>query len=251
DIIACGFDPERTFIFKNSDYYGKMYRFVTEIERMTTVTKLKAMYGFTDSTNCGYMAFPPKQAAPSFCAAFPNILPGILNASKKNKSKQPLCIVPCGMEQDTYFCLARDVADRLKMPKPTELIGQFIPALQGAGSKMSASKGASALYLKDTPKQVFMEDDEELEKLKVDYAAGRLMTGEVKNVLIAILQDLIKAHNDRKAEITDDVVRAYMQERMLESVGAVAIKAPEPEVETVEAVEAVTAAVAEMEVKAE
>jgi tryptophanyl-tRNA synthetase len=39
-----------------------------------------------------------------------------------------------------------------------------------------------------------MEDDEEFEQLGLKYEKGELLTGEVKNILIEIVQDLLKKH---------------------------------------------------------
>lgn len=56
--------------------------------------------------------------------------------------------------KDPYFRLTRDVATKLKYPKPALIHSKFFPALQGPGTKMSASKAESAITLTDTPKQI-------------------------------------------------------------------------------------------------
>lgn len=35
DIIACGFDPSKTFIFADSDYIGHMYHNIVQIQKVT------------------------------------------------------------------------------------------------------------------------------------------------------------------------------------------------------------------------
>jgi tryptophanyl-tRNA synthetase len=57
-------------------------------------------------------------------------------------------------QQDPYFRLTRDVAQKLKYPKPALIHTKFIPALQGAQSKMSASAEESSIYMSDTPNQI-------------------------------------------------------------------------------------------------
>lgn len=64
------------------------------------------------------------------------------------------CLIPCAIDQDPYFRLTRDVAQRLKYPKPAIIHSQFFPALQGSGTKMSASNPNSAVFLSDTPGQI-------------------------------------------------------------------------------------------------
>ncbi len=58
------------------------------------------------------------------------------------------------MDQDPYFRLTRDVASQLGYSKPSLIHARFLDALQGPGSKMSASIDASSILLRDTPKQI-------------------------------------------------------------------------------------------------
>lgn len=50
--------------------------------------------------------------------------------------------------------MTRDVAPKLGSPKPSLIHSTFLPSLQGANTKMSASDLNSAVYLTDTPKQI-------------------------------------------------------------------------------------------------
>ena len=63
----------------------------------------------------------------------------------------PACMC---ISQDPYFRMTRDVAPRLGFPKPALIHSVFLPALQGAMTKMSASDNNSAIFLNDTPKQI-------------------------------------------------------------------------------------------------
>lgn len=62
--------------------------------------------------------------------------------------------IPCAIDQDPYFRMTRDVAARLHIAKPSLIHARFLDALQGPGSKMSASVDSSAIFMKDTPKQI-------------------------------------------------------------------------------------------------
>ena len=62
------------------------------------------------------------------------------------------CIIPCGIDQDPYFRMARDVCAKLKAPKPAGFYSKFFPSLQGFGGKMSASIPNSGIFMTDTPK---------------------------------------------------------------------------------------------------
>lgn len=59
DIIACGFDPELTFIFRNSDYMGYLYPNVVKLQKALTYNQVKGIFGLTGSENIGKSAFPP------------------------------------------------------------------------------------------------------------------------------------------------------------------------------------------------
>lgn len=62
--------------------------------------------------------------------------------------------IPCAIDQDPYFRLTRDVAAGLHYAKPSLIHMRFLDALQGPGSKMSASDLTSAIFLNDTAKSI-------------------------------------------------------------------------------------------------
>ena len=51
--------------------------------------------------------------------------------------------------------------------------------------------------------------------LAQDYESGRMLTGDVKKELIAVLQDVVTKHQERRALVTDDVVQRFMTPRAL------------------------------------
>ncbi|CAB0015190.1 unnamed protein product [Nesidiocoris tenuis] len=147
DIIALGFDVEKTFIFSDYTYMGQnseFYRNISRIQKCVTFNQVKGIFGFGDSDVIGKIAFPAIQAAPCLSTSFPDIF---------GTAKVP-CLIPCAIDQDPYFRMTRDVAPRLGFSKPALLHSTFIPALQGANTKMSASDTHTAIFLTDTPKQI-------------------------------------------------------------------------------------------------
>ncbi|KAL8424796.1 hypothetical protein Efla_001010 [Eimeria flavescens] len=252
DIIACGFDVNKTFIFANTDYIKELYPVMLEIQKRVTFNQTRGIFGFSGSDNIGKIAFPACQAAPSFAEAFP----AIFGTSPAVKSVR--CLIPQAIDQDPYFRMTRDVAVRMGLPKPALIHSRFIPALQGFKTKMSGSMQTTSIYVSDTPQEIadkvnkyafsggkatveeqrqqgadlsvdvpfqyltfFMEDDAELERIREAYGSGKMLTGEVKQRLITVLQDLIKGHQaalclrcmyvqERRAKVTDDMVREFM-----------------------------------------
>lgn len=62
----------------------------------------------------------------------------------------------------------------------------------------------------------FLESDERLAEIFEKYGSGEMLTGEVKKELIGLLQEMVKEHQERRALVTEDVVREFMAIRPLE-----------------------------------
>jgi tryptophanyl-tRNA synthetase len=244
DIIAVGFDLNKTFIFADTDFVaGEFYRNVCKIWKCVTVNQAKHIFGMDDSDSTGKMAFPAIQAAPSFSSSFPLIFGG--------KTDVP-CLVPCAIDQDPYFRMTRDVAPRLGFLKPALIHSTFIPALQGARTKMSGSLPESSVYLTDGADEIkskimkyafsggrdtveehrkyggncdidisyqyltfFLEDDAKLEELRRTYTSGELLTGELKNELVKVVSQIIGEHQERRSRVSNEMVKEFMKPRKL------------------------------------
>ena len=85
DIIAFGLDPDRTFIFSDVEYIEHLYPNVVKIQKHVNYSQIKGIFGVTESDNCGKVAFPAVQAAPSFSNSFPHIF---------GSRKDVPCIIP-------------------------------------------------------------------------------------------------------------------------------------------------------------
>ncbi|XP_022860898.1 tryptophan--tRNA ligase, cytoplasmic-like [Olea europaea var. sylvestris] len=123
---------------------------------------------------------------------------------------------------------------------------------QGETGKMSASDSNSAIYVTDSGNDIknkinkcafsggqdsienhrkyganlevdmpikylgfFLDDDSELEHVKKEYGAGRMLTGEVKNRLIEVLTEIVERHRRARAAVTDEMVDTFMAIRPL------------------------------------
>jgi tryptophanyl-tRNA synthetase len=121
------------------------YANVLKVWKVVTNNQSRAIFGFTGEDSMGKSAFPAIQAAPCFSSSFPHIF---------NGKKDVPCLIPAAIDQDPYFRMSRDAAPRLKYKKPAMIYSSFLPALQGAQSKMAASDVNSCIYLNDTPAQI-------------------------------------------------------------------------------------------------
>ncbi|RKO99138.1 hypothetical protein CXG81DRAFT_30288 [Caulochytrium protostelioides] len=278
DIIAFGFDPANTFIFSNLSYMNPdFYQNVVRIQKCITTSTSKAAFGFKDMDNVGKLAFVAVQACPAFSSTFPHVFGPKSNAH---------CLTPyfiangavvhnCAIDQDPYFRLTRDVAARLKLRKPALVHSKFFPALQGHGTKMSASDPNSAVYLSDTPAQIknkirkhafsggqvsreeharlggnpdvdvayayltfFLDDDAELADLEARYRQGTLTTGEMKDRCVAVVGDVVGAVQARRKTVTDGTLQAFTTAASAEA----AARAARHAAENAEAVETAPAA---------
>lgn len=48
-----------------------------------------------------------------------------------------------------------------------------------------------------------------------EYESGRMLTGELKKELIAVLQHLVGEHQKKRREVTKEVVKQFMTPRPL------------------------------------
>ncbi|KQJ86450.1 tryptophan--tRNA ligase, cytoplasmic [Brachypodium distachyon] len=244
DIIACGFDFERTFIFTDFNFVGgAFYENMAKVARCVTYNKAVGIFGFAPEDHIGKISFPPVQAVPSFPSSFPHLFSG---------NDQLRCLIPCAIDQDPYFRMTRDVAPRIGYQKPSLIESRFFPALQGENTKMSASDPNSAIYVTDSTKEIkakvnkyafsggqdsielhrklganlevdvpikylnfFLEDDDELKHIKKEYKEGRMLTGEVKQRLVMVLSEMVARHQRARAQVTEEMVDAFMAVRPL------------------------------------
>lgn len=137
DIIAIGFDPSKTRIIIDTKHIQYLYPIATEIAKRITFSVAKSVFGFSNSTNIGMIGFPPIQAAPCF-------LPSII------EDKPTPVLIPAAIDQDPYWRMTRDVAERMGHYKPAQIHSKFVPGL-GSSGKMSSSKPQDALLTSDEP----------------------------------------------------------------------------------------------------
>ena len=117
------------------------------------------------------MWFPSVQASSSFANSFPHIF----GPDEAKTSKIP-CLIPCAIDQDPYFRLTRDVAVSLQYAKPALIHSRFLDALQGPGSKMSASVESSSILLSDKKNQILTK------MRKYAFSGGRDTAEEQKRL---------------------------------------------------------------------
>lgn len=166
DIIAFGFNPDKTFIFSNRDFrmnkYGQNFEIlVSDMKKHISGKTISKIFGFGDkvktindeehyvyneSTSIGMLEWGLYQSGPAYYQAFPHLF----------KDKPAMCLVSYAIDQDPYFRLARDITQDMKqLLKPCSIMSTFLIPLTGNSSKMSSSINKDAtIFLSDTPEEV-------------------------------------------------------------------------------------------------
>ena len=237
--IALGLKKENCEIYfqsarsKDAQKANAYYRLQNLLARHATFNEFRAIYG---EISPGKMISALLQAADMLhpqLAEFEGSVP---------------VLVPVGIDQDPHLRLARDISQRVKDIKFNQLCSTyhvFAPGLKGG--KMSASDPGSYIALTDTPKEAenkikkyafsggkatleehrkyggdpdvdvsfqylkvfFEEDDEKLKQIHDDYKSGKMLTGELKKILIDKMSAFLEEHH-KKREIAKKHVESYI-----------------------------------------
>lgn len=226
DIIALGFDPKKTFILVDTEVISELYKIALRVAKRVTFSTAKAVFGFTPSNNIGSIFYTSIQSVPAFLES-------------EMSGKNVPCVIPCGIDQDAHFRVARDVAPHLGYYKPCGLYCKLLPTLTGE-DKMSSSTPGASIATTDTEEQVrdkitnaftggrtsieeqkklggnpdictvyqmyyylFEPDDEKLKKIHDECKAGTLMCGDDKKMLADKIITFLKDHQEKREKAKD------------------------------------------------
>lgn len=159
-------------------------------------------------------------------------------------------VVPVGIDQDPHLRLARDMSQRISEIKFQQLSSTYHYFISGLkGGKMSSSDLTSYISLTDTAKEVemkvkkyafsggrdtieehrakggnpdvdvsfqylkffFEEDDKKLAKIESDYRNGKLLTSELKKIVIEKINAFLKEHQARREKAKKEVEKLLCQ----------------------------------------
>jgi len=232
DFIALGFKPENTKIIIDTQNIKTLYPIASEVAKKINFSNTKAVFGFSNDTNIGMIFYTSLQSAPCFIEDKP-------------------VLIPLGVDQDPHFRLTRDVAPKIGKPKPALIHNIMIPSLFGAGGKMSASEDNSTIYTTDTPDivkkkinkyafsggqpdieqhkklggnpdidvsfqylRIFFEpDDNSLKKIYDDYKSGKMLTGEIKAILIEKINNFLVDHQEKRDKARNQIDKFLFEDK--------------------------------------
>jgi len=217
DFIALGFKPENTKIIINTRNIQTLYPIAAQVAKKVNFSNTKGVFGFTNETNIGMIFYTSLQSAPCFIEDKP-------------------VLIPLGVDQDPHFRITRDVAPKIGKQKPALIHNIMIPGLEGPGGKMSASSENGTVYTTDSAKivknkinkyafsggqpdieqhrkiggnpdidvsfqylRIFFEpDDNKLKSIYEDYKSGKMLTGELKAILIEKINAFLAVHQEKR-----------------------------------------------------
>jgi tryptophanyl-tRNA synthetase len=229
--IALGLKPENCEIYfqsersKDAAKSNAYYRLASNFSRYATFNEFKAVYG---EITPGKMNASLLQAADMY---HPQL--------KEFEGEIPT-FIPVGIDQSPHIRIARDMAGRYRDAKLIPIASTyhlFLPSLKGEG-KMSSSEEASYIAMTDSPEEVkkkinkyafsggkdtleehrkmggnpdidvsfqylkffFEDDDKKLQKIHDDYKSGKLLSGELKAILIEKINSFLREHQKKRKE---------------------------------------------------
>ncbi|NIO45079.1 MAG: tryptophan--tRNA ligase [Candidatus Aenigmarchaeota archaeon] len=224
--IALGLNPKKTsFYFQSTNENVKNLGYI--FSKKITLNEFRAIYGTTE----------PGRIMSSLLQAGDILFPQL--------EKRMPGVIPVGPDQSPHILLSRDIVNRTRSSfnfvLPSGLYNKYTPSLDG-GLKMSKSKPESCITIpediekackkirrgfsggrntleehkrlggmpeKDMAfellKQHFIEDDKKLQKIHNEYKAGKLMSGDIKDIACKELTKFMKDFN-KKLEKAKNIV---------------------------------------------
>ena len=230
--IALGLKPEKCDFYFQSNRDAPYYRLSKMLAKRVTENEFRDVYG---DVSPGKMFSVMTQVA------------DILHPQLKEYGGIKDVVVPVGVDQDPHIRLTRDIAYRSReefgFVPPASTYHKFLPGLKGG--KMSSSDPLSYIALTDDPKTVknkinkyafsggqpsieehrkkggnpdvdvayqilyasFEQDDKKIKKIHDDYKSGKLLTGELKQILVEKLTTFLEEHQKKREKARSQVDR--------------------------------------------
>lgn len=234
DLVALGFKPEDTFIIYDVADIDLLYDIALQVAKRITYSTARATFGFQDSTNLGWVFWPAVQAVPCFI-------------HKKLTGENVPALIPAAIDQDPFWRVTRDIAQKLGYHKPAQIHCRFLPGL-GTGGKMSASEPETSIFTIDKPEDVkrkvwnaftggrptlaeqkklganpdvcsvyqyflmlFEEDDKKLAEREKQCRTGEVMCGDCKKELTERINRFLAEHQRKREKARSTVDKFHIK----------------------------------------
>jgi len=236
DFIALGFKPENTKIIIDTKNIKTLYPIAAEVAKKINFSTASSVFGFENKTNVGMIFYTSLQSAPCFIEKdVPVLIP--LGVDQDPHFRITRDIAP---KLDP------------PSPKPALIHNIMIPALGNPKGKMASSKigTETAIFTKDTPVEVtkkinkyafsggqpdieehrkkggnpdidvsyqylrifFEPDDKKLKEIHDDYKSGKMLTGELKQILIEKINKFLASHQEKREKAKDQLDKFLLKD---------------------------------------
>lgn len=241
-IISFDFNSKKTHIFVDSEY-PDIYKLAIKISKHVSMTELYKLFGNEALSNPGKVFYRG-------CVQ----LAQILLPQMPEFGGPKLTLIPVGIDQHPYILLARDVAKRIGLIPPAELVIKFQSSLKNPEIKMSKSDPASAIFLSDDKHSIDLKiqkaftgsvssklghnelggipeictvfsllnnhqfDDRIVKKIYKDYKKGTLLTSNLKKIVTKFLVNTNNKIQQKVKLVTDKDIKRFLLTKKLKSI---------------------------------
>ncbi len=220
DLAALGIDLKKARIYLQSEEI-KVQRYAYVYSRNVTNNMLRAIYG--------------EHPVGIYMAALTQVADILL--PQIEHGKMPV-VVPVGFDQDPHIRLTRDIAKKHGLIPPASTYHKFMCSLTGVDKKMSKREPQGIIYLNEPPevarkkimKYAFSggqptveehrkkggnpdidvsyqyltfleENDKKLRQIYEDYKSGKLLSGELKQILALKIEAFLRKHQEKREKM--------------------------------------------------
>ncbi len=208
DFIALGFKPENTKIIIDTKNIRTLYPIAAEVAKRINFSNTKAVFGFKNETNVGMIFYTSLQSAPCFIEDMP-------------------VLIPFGVDQDPHFRITRDIAPKMNKPKPAlihnimdspEVVKKKINKYAFSGGQPDIEEhrkkgGNPDIDVSYQYLRIFFEpDDKKLKQIHDDYKSGKMLTGELKQILIEKINKFLTSHQQKREKARDQLDKFLLKD---------------------------------------
>lgn len=225
-ILAMGFNPKKTKILFHTDY-PDLYRISCHFGKNISLGQLTSAFGVNSASSASEIFY---RGAVQLATI---LLPQLEEfGGKKN------VLIPVSVDQHPYILLARDVAKKVGLIPPSEVVIPFLQSHKSPLIKMSSSKPDTCIYLTDTSEEVsrkltkaftgsvstldghkkygaLPEIDscyqilryhhpsyQYVQEIYNDYSRGLITSSELKTITIRFVNEMLEAIQEKASKVT-------------------------------------------------
>lgn len=241
-ILAMGFDKKKTKILFHTQY-SDLYRISCYFGKYISFSQLESAFGIEGTSSSSTIFYRGAVQLSTI------LLPQLEElGGKKN------VLIPVSVDQHPYILLARDVAKKVGLIPPSEVVIPFLQSHKSPLVKMSSSKPDTCIFLTDLPQQVerklsraftgsvstleghkrlgaIPEIDSCFQILKYhhpsydyvqniydSYKKGAITSSEIKKITISFVNDMLKVIQDNAKEVTQNDIEDITFEQKIYSI---------------------------------